>query len=137
MIEAGCTVRVARPSRDLEAAERFYVDGLGLQVLSRGTGRPEAGERDLLMLGPDGAPWHLELSASEYDVVSPAPTSEDLLVVYLEAPVPEKLVARAVAHGGTVVPSHNPYWDRGGVTIEDPDGYRIVLTERSWARSRR
>jgi hypothetical protein len=25
------------------------------------------------------------------------------------------------------VESENPYWDRGGVTIEDPDGWRIVL----------
>ena len=25
------------------------------------------------------------------------------------------------------VPSFNPYWDRGGCTFEDPDGYRVVL----------
>jgi YycE-like C-terminal domain len=27
------------------------------------------------------------------------------------------------------------YWDIGGVTIADPDGYRIVLTQRSWGRN--
>ncbi|MHB8296804.1 MAG: VOC family protein, partial [Acidimicrobiales bacterium] len=26
----------------------------------------------------------------------------------------------------------NPYWDRWGVTIEDPDGYRLVLSHRTW-----
>lgn len=25
-----------------------------------------------------------------------------------------------------------PWWDEGGVTIVDPDGYRLVLTSRSW-----
>ena len=39
---------------------------------------------------------------------------------------------RAEQHGGTVVPSRNPYWDRFGVTIADPDGCRVVLTERTW-----
>jgi predicted enzyme related to lactoylglutathione lyase len=51
--------------------------------------------------------------------------------IYLETPVPRDLVDRAVANGGTVVPAHNPYWDEGGVTIADPDGYRVVLTGRS------
>jgi predicted enzyme related to lactoylglutathione lyase len=83
------------------------------------------------MLGPDGGQWHLELTAGA-DGIKPAPTPEDLLVIYLAAPVPGDLVDRAVAHGGTVVPAHNSYWDAGGVTIADPDGYRVVLTERSW-----
>ncbi|MFX4291606.1 VOC family protein [Streptomyces bohaiensis] len=133
MIESHCTIRIGRPSLDLDAAERFYVGGLGLAVLYRATGRPEAGERDLLMVGPEGAAWHLELTASEHDVVVPAPTSEDLLVVYLGKPVSETFVARVIEHGGTVVPSHNPYWDRQGVTLADPDGYRVVLTERRWS----
>lgn len=34
---------------------------------------------------------------------------------------------RLIAFGGRHVTSTNPYWDRGGVTIEDPDGYRVVL----------
>jgi hypothetical protein len=32
------------------------------------------------------------------------------------------------------VPSFNPYWDRDGVTFEDPDGYRIVLQKAAWTR---
>jgi hypothetical protein len=51
------------------------------------------------------------------------------------APVTADLVTRAVAHGGTVVPALNPYWDDGAVTIADPDGYRVVLTQRSWGRN--
>ena len=54
MIDSTVHVRVARPSRDLAAAERFYVDGLGLTVLWRSTERVP-GEHDLLMVGTPGA----------------------------------------------------------------------------------
>jgi catechol 2,3-dioxygenase-like lactoylglutathione lyase family enzyme len=135
MIDANHVIRIARPSLDLAAAERFYVGGLGLSVLFRATGGPAHGPYDLLMLGPAGGQWHLELTIAASGVVTPAPTPEDLLVIYLAAPVAEATVAQAVAHGGTVVPSLNPYWDEGGVTIADPDGYRVVLTEHSWGRN--
>lgn len=32
----------------------------------------------------------------------------------------------------TPVSSFNPYWDREGVTFEDPDGCRIVLRNAAW-----
>ena len=30
------------------------------------------------------------------------------------------------------VTSFNPYWDVQGVTVEDPDGYRLVLQNAAW-----
>jgi catechol 2,3-dioxygenase-like lactoylglutathione lyase family enzyme len=69
-------LRLARPSRELATAERFWVDGLGLEVLYRVTD----GHR-LLMVGWPCATWHLELV--EDPNVEPSPTEEDLLVLYL------------------------------------------------------
>jgi catechol 2,3-dioxygenase-like lactoylglutathione lyase family enzyme len=131
MIDARTKVRVARPSRDLAAAERFYVDGLGLAVLWRTTERV-AGEHDLLMVGPADGMWHFELTHDPDRPLEPTPTVDDLFVVYLGAPVEEELVQRLVAAGGTRVAAHNPYWDRYGVTVADPDGYRLVLCSRGW-----
>ncbi|MEU9036149.1 VOC family protein [Streptomyces sp. NPDC048352] len=131
MIDAQTHVRVARPSRDLEAAERFYVDGLRLDVLWRTAGHVP-GEHDLLMVGPAGGGWHFELTLDPDDPVEPSPTVDDLFVVYLGQAPDEALVRRLVACGGTVVPSHNPYWDEYGVTVADPDGYRLVLCSRTW-----
>jgi len=34
---------------------------------------------------------------------------------------------------GTPVPSVNPYWDRVGVTVVDPDGFRVVLVPDRWS----
>ncbi|MFJ3617030.1 VOC family protein [Streptomyces iakyrus] len=126
-------IRIARPSRDLAAAERFWGGGLGLGVLWRAEGGDGPGEHDLLMLGRPDADWHLELVHEPARPVEPRPTEEDLLVIYSDGPVPDDLVARLERHGGKRVESPNPYWNAWGVTLEDPDGYRLVLCRRAWS----
>ncbi|GGM03304.1 VOC family protein [Deinococcus aerophilus] len=129
-LSAATHLRLARPSLDLEAARRFYVDGLGLDLLHHSTDDAFAA---LLMMGLPGAAWHLELTRPHLHPVAPTPTPEDLLVLYLgTVPTPE-LVARLEEHGGRRVEAANPYWDRWGVTLEDPDGYRLVLCQRDWS----
>ncbi|MFC4516369.1 MULTISPECIES: VOC family protein [Streptomyces] len=129
-------VRIARPSRDLRAAERFWVLGLGLDILYQHAADHNAGRRhSLLMVGWPGATWHLELAHDPAAPVEPQPTAEDLLVVYLGEPIPDALLERLEQHGGERVPAHNPYWDTWGVTVRDPDGYLLVLSTRSWAGS--
>lgn len=124
-------MRIARPSLDLAAAERFYVDGLGLLVQWRSSD-PAPGEHELLMVGPAGGSWHFELTRNPENPVAPSPTADDLFVVYLGEAPDEALVRRLVEHGGTRVAAHNPYWDEYGVTVADPDGYRLVLCSRTW-----
>lgn len=128
-IPATATLRLARPTTDLPALERFWVDGVGLSVLWRTDGVPSEGH-ELLMVGPAGAGWHLELVA-DADAANP-PGPEDLVVLYLGERADAEWLARITAHGGTVVPARNPYWDRWGVTIQDPDGYLLVLSHRTW-----
>ncbi|MGH3168422.1 MAG: VOC family protein [Trebonia sp.] len=128
-------MRIARPTRDIAAAERFWISGLGLRELFQKAANGTPGEHDLLMAGWPDAGWHLELTHDPADPVEPRPTGEDLLVVYLGEAVPENLVARLEEHGGHRVPSRNPYWDTWGVTIEDPDGYRLVLSTRDWSNA--
>lgn len=124
-------LRIARPSRDLPAAERFWVEGVGLHVLWR-TEADDRAEHELVMVGWPGASWHLELVADLDEANPPTPTEEDLLVLYLGAAVPAGLVDRLVAAGGVRVTARNPYWEQWGVTMADPDGYRLVLSHRTW-----
>lgn len=132
-------VRIARPSRSLAAAERFWKDGLGLHVLWRsGSAEHVEGGHELLMLGWPGASWHLELvQVYEQDGVDmqPRPTEEDLLVIYLDGLVDPDVVNALVDAGGKQVEAKNPYWNTWGVTVEDPDGYRLVLCKRQWSNS--
>ncbi|MVN87084.1 VOC family protein [Deinococcus sp. HMF7620] len=124
-------LRLARPSRNLAAAQHFYQDGLGLQVLWQSCGD---GFADLLMLGLPGAAWHLELTHARDQTVTPTPTAEDLLVLYLDGPVPAEVIQCLEQCGGQRVAALNPYWDEWGVTVQDPDGYRLVLCTRSWPK---
>ncbi|MET7519963.1 VOC family protein [Streptomyces sp. NPDC005480] len=132
---ASAHVRIARPSRDLEAAELFWISGLGLDVLYRHASDGTPDVHSLLMAGWPDAAWHLELVNDPAAPVQPRPTAEDLLVIYLGEPVPDSLVERLEQHGGKRVPAHNPYWDTWGVTIRDPDGYLLVLSTRNWSNS--
>jgi catechol 2,3-dioxygenase-like lactoylglutathione lyase family enzyme len=133
MIDPTAAIRLARPSADLQAAERFYVDGLGLRVLYRATAE-SPGEHDLIMLGWPQAAWHLELVGGPHLTVAPSPTAEDLLVLYLSAPVDESLITRLEQAGGRRI-TQGAYWDRWGVTMMDPDGYRLVLSSRDWSNA--
>ncbi len=104
-------IRIARPSRDLNHAERFWVEGLGLEVLYRADTKVE-GEDSLLMLGWPQAAWHLELVGDPGTNMAPTPTAEDLLVVYVGGPVDDRSIDRLIRAGGHRVAAHNPYWDR-------------------------
>jgi catechol 2,3-dioxygenase-like lactoylglutathione lyase family enzyme len=125
-------LRVARPSDNLDALLPFYVDGLGFEVLYRFGGHDEF---DGFMVGHPGHPYHLEFTHHRGHRVGRAPTQDNLLVLYLpDQAVYQAAVARMKAAGFAPVTSYNPYWDQGGVTFEDADGYRVVLTSRAWAR---
>lgn len=123
-------LRIARPTDRLEEVVAFYRDGLGLDVLGEFQGHDGF---DGVMLGREGAPWHLELTREAGAVAGRAPSEEHLLVFYLPDAVEHAAaVERLVAAGHAPVRPHNPYWARHGTTFEDPDGYRIVLQRAPW-----
>ena len=125
-------LRVARPTDNLDALLPFYVDGLGFEVLYRFGGDDEF---DGVMVGRPGHPYHLEFTHQRGHTVGRAPTEDNLLVLYLpDDAVYRAALARMAAAGFAPVKSYNPYWDEGGATFEDPDGYRVVLTSRAWER---
>lgn len=125
-------LRVARPSDDLDGLLRFYRDGLGLNVLYRFEGHNEF---DGVMLGREGACYHFEFTRKRGHAAGRAPTQDNLLVFYhSDAAEWRAAVQRMQNAGFAPVPAFNPFWDRNGVTFEDPDGYRIVLQNASWDR---
>jgi len=131
MIPPASKLRLARPTSDMAAARRFYVDGLGLAVL--GSFENHQGF-DGMMLGFTGSTAHLEITRDRAGGPLPPPSPEDLIVFYIEARGAwDDAVQRMVAAGFPPVPSSNPYWDIDGATFADADGFRLVLQN---ARSR-
>jgi catechol 2,3-dioxygenase-like lactoylglutathione lyase family enzyme len=109
---------------------RFYKDSLGLAELAR---FKDHDGFDGVMLGIPGAPYHLEFTQTRSHRAGRAPTAENLLVFYLpEHRQWNDAVARLKETGHEPVASFNPYWDRCGLTFEDPDGYRVVLQHAAW-----
>ncbi len=123
-------LRVARPTDDIEALLAFYRDGLGLQELYRFEAHDGF---DGVMLGGPGAPWHLEFTRAHGHAAGRAPTRDNLLILYIpDRGQWEAAVRRMREAGHAPVPAFNPYWDRNGLTFEDPDGYRVVLQHAAW-----
>ncbi len=123
-------VRIARPTDRLDEVVRFYRDGLGLPELARFAGH--AGYRGVI-LGLPGAAYHLEFTQHERGSPGDAPTRDNLLVFYLDgATEVARTVAGLAALGCVPVSADNPFWtDHGAVTVEDPDGWRVVLMPRA------
>jgi catechol 2,3-dioxygenase-like lactoylglutathione lyase family enzyme len=127
---AGTRVRIARPSDDLDAVVTFYRDGLGLDVL--GSFEDHEGF-DGVMLGRAGDQVHFEFTHHRGHVVGRAPTQDNLIALYIpDREAWQRAVDRMRSCGFEPVPSYNPFWDRLGVTFEDPDGYRVVLQNAEW-----
>ena len=123
-------IRVARSTDRLEAIVQFYTKGLGLEVLAS---FQDHDGFDGVMLGTPGVSYHLEFTHKRGHAAGDAPTRDNLLVFYLSDPLQwQDAVGRMRRAGYEAVPSFNPYWDRNGLTFEDPDGYRIVLQNASW-----
>jgi catechol 2,3-dioxygenase-like lactoylglutathione lyase family enzyme len=119
-------VRIARPTDRLDELVRFYRDTLGLAELYRFTGH--AGY-DGVMLGLPDTDYHLEFTQHVDGSPGSAPTRDNLLVLYLDdADAVADVAGRLRAGGYPAVEAENPYWtEAGAVTIEDPDGWRVVL----------
>jgi len=124
------TLRVARPTDDLEALLPFYRNGLGFDVLDR---FQDHDGFDGVMLGRPGAPYYLEFTRAHGHVAGRAPTQDHLPIFYLPAIEEwQAAVDRMEAAGFSAVSAFNPYWDQHGRTFEDPDGYRVVIQNAAW-----
>lgn len=121
-------MRVARPTRDLKAARRFYEQLVGLAVLS------EFADHD----GYDGVIFGVPNGAAQLEIVNaphalePQPTIEDALVLYLTARAKHTTSQRLrTARTPEITPDSpnlNPFWPRSEATaFMDPDGYALIL----------
>lgn len=125
-------LRVARPTNDLKRLVPFYRDGLGFDVIAQFESHDGF---DGMMFGKEGAPYHFEFTLKKNHKVPKAPSEDNLVVFYLpEKATYDSAVNRMKSAGFNAVRSFNPYWDRGGTTFEDPDGYRLVFFNGAWKK---
>jgi len=118
-------VRIARPTNNLKDLIRFYVDGLGLEVID--SFEDHDGYSGVMVGLPDES-YHLEFTEFREPVLCSPPSKDNLLVFYM--PNLKEVLAK-VEHmrvlGFECTEPENPYWTDKGYTLEDPDGWRVVL----------
>ena len=119
-------VRIARPTDQLDAVVDFYRDGLGLLELERFAGH--AGYRGVLLGLPD-VEHHLEFTEHVHGSPGLAPSRDNLLVLSFDGlERVHDVAARLDQSGRAAAVPENPYWaQHGAITVEDPDGWRVVL----------
>lgn len=133
-MNASLHVRIARPTSDLPRTERLYRLGLGLSLLERFANHDGF---DGVMLGYDGAHFHLEFTQCRDHPIMATPSVEDLLVLYVPSHSEwQTMCVNMIEAGFKRVRSFNPYWDAHGFTFEDYDGYRTVLCRDEWSGAR-
>ena len=123
-------LRIARPTNYLEIISNMYKNGLGLEELGRFKDHKGF---DGIMLGHKNGSYHFEFTNHLGSAVKHNPDKDDLLVFYIEDNSEWENICDSMSTAGfKQVKSFNPYWDNSGKTFEDPEGYRVVLKNKSW-----
>jgi len=116
--------RAARHTAQLQPLITFYTEIIGLKVLGSFQNHDNY---DGVFLGPENANWHLEFTSSG-DAPAHQPDEDDLWVFYVDDIVTQREIAKRCAmHKIPIVPAKNPYWNKGAITIVDPDGYHVLV----------
>ena len=77
-----------------------------------------------------GTETHLEFTTGGQHRRAPTPHPESLLVFYLGSLDAVSEACERVS--AQPLEPANPYWKTQGVTLVDPDGFRVVLVPDSW-----
>ena len=126
-------LRIARPVSDLAKSVSMYRDGLGWSVLGQFADHDGF---DGAMLGHAESSYHFEFTTRRLSHFVPAPTAEDLLVLYMPVVAEWQKACKSMISAGFVeVAPVNPYWAAHGRTFQDPDGYRVVLQNSRWSHT--
>ena len=123
------SVRIARPTDQLDEVAAFYRHALGLQQLAR---FDDHDGFDGIVLGRDDLDWHLELVHRHGHPVGDAPNAEHLLAVFHDtAQEYEAAVARTRAAGGRPTVHLNPSGRRTGRPSSIPTATRSCWYSRA------
>ena len=116
--------RLARHTTNLKEIIHFYHKILGLDIL----GSFEKHDNyDGVFLGVKNENWHLEFTVSNEKPVH-NPDDDDLIVFYPDSKSHfNKIVSALKAEKINSIESKNPYWKSNGITVLDPDNFRVVI----------
>ena len=120
------TFRFARHTNDLEQIKSFYIDILGFELLGKFENH---NNYDGVFIGKVNENWHLEFTKSD-EVVHCNFNEDDILVFYPHDKIEfESVIYKIQSKNIEFIEAKNPYWNKNGKMILDPDGYRIIISD--------
>lgn len=116
--------RFARHTNNLKPLIDFYVDILGLEVLGNFENHDNYNG---VFLGKPDLAWHLEFTESLVEAQHHF-DEDDILVFYpTNQKEYETIIEKINSKKIKKINPTNPYWQKNGIMIQDPDGYRVVV----------
>ena len=117
--------RLARHTNRLKQLVDFYVNIIGLDFL--GEFKNHSGY-DGVFIGKKKLGWHLEFTQT-IELVDHKFDEDDILVFYPETEFEYNSILDKITNNKVIISiAKNPYWQVNGITIKDPDGHCIVIT---------
>jgi catechol 2,3-dioxygenase-like lactoylglutathione lyase family enzyme len=118
-------LRFARHTNNLKKIEDFYVDILGFELLG---GFEKHNNYDGIFIGKSGLDWHFEFTQSD-EKANHSFDEDDIIVLYPKTISNYNDLIHKLEHSNiSTIEPVNPYWRENGKMIQDPDGYRIVIS---------
>ncbi|WP_343617627.1 VOC family protein [Flavobacterium sp.] len=118
-------LRVARHTNDLDKIEDFYVNILGFERLGDFQNH---NNYDGIFIGKSGLDWHFEFTKSNKEARHTF-DEDDVIVLYPKSISDyNELINKIIHKSISTITAANPFWNENGKMIQDPDGYRIVIS---------
>ncbi|MCP2024963.1 catechol 2,3-dioxygenase-like lactoylglutathione lyase family enzyme [Flavobacterium sp. HSC-32F16] len=118
-------LRVARHTNNLNKIEDFYVNILGFELLG---GFEKHNNYNGIFIGKSGLDWHFEFTQSHVNA-NHTFDEDDITVLYPKTISDyNELIKKITHHNIAVITAVNPFWNENGTMIQDPDGYRIIIS---------
>jgi len=117
--------RNARHTNDLKLITEFYTKIMGFEVFFSFENHNNYSG---VFLGKPGHDWHLEFTSSKTKAEHQF-DAEDILVFYpTEKDEYDDIINRIEEGNIEILKAQNPFWDDNGIMIQDPDGFRIIIS---------
>lgn len=119
------TLRFARHTNNIEELKIFYTEIIGLKIL--GEFQNHDGYSGVF-IGKENSNWHLEFTTS-HEKAQQKFDEDDLIVFYPESEIEYgNIIQRINANKISIFYAKNPYWNKNGLFIKDPDGFGVVIS---------
>ncbi|MDF1673199.1 MAG: VOC family protein [Vicingaceae bacterium] len=117
--------RIARHTNNLNPIIDFYTHVLGLTILGNFDNHDNY---DGVFLGKEGLDWHLEFTSSDEQAQHQF-DEDDILVLYPKSQQEYDAIKTNIKQNNiTILKGKNPYWNKYGLMVKDPDGYNVVIS---------